>query len=98
MKAYEKPPMMGCGHAANAADAEKRPVCAICVGIHPGHNVVATTPDLTGRTAYCAYYGGKCQSKTPSDTSLAFFEMGNRRMAATDPKADTYYCGCYGWD
>lgn len=99
--------MMGCGHAANARDAEtKEPVCVICIGINDGATVVVPGPDLTGRRAKCAYYpgGGKYYTHrengsgryTPgivdSSPRLAFFEH------RPDEEFDKYYCGCWGWD
>jgi hypothetical protein len=63
--------MLECGHAANATDKSGAPVCAICIGIHPGATVVAkSAPDLTGRIAKCGY----CGKEAPSSTDLAFFE------------------------
>lgn len=99
--------MMECGHAAQAVDGNGAPVCVICAGIHPGARIVSTTPpDLTGRTARCAYFRtgpnpsksegpcgrGMCHCERPSSPSLAFFEH-------TPSKShDNYYCGCFGWD
>lgn len=82
-------PMMECGHAANAT-SKGDPVCAICVGLHPGARVIAEAqPDLTGRTAKCSY---RCGSTAPSSTSLAFFTH------QPNQEHDNYYCGCWGWD
>lgn len=71
-------PMLACGHAANATDANGAPACAICICIDPGASVVADTPDLTNRTARCG-----CKRTRPSDPDeLAFFEYcgpGSRR-------------------
>jgi hypothetical protein len=97
--------MMGCGHAANAVSAGK-PVCVICVGIHPGAREVVTAPDLTNREACCSYRqasGKTHQSKnlvvrdgrhgwTKSTTILPFFEH------LPEQAFDEYYCGCFGWD
>jgi hypothetical protein len=86
------PPMMGCGHAANSvakhADGTESPSCVICVGIHPGADTIVEGPDLTGRTARC----GSCDRKVPSDPALAFFAH------RPDQPADSFYCGCRGWD
>lgn len=66
--------LMECGHAANANDNDGKPVCAICLGIDPRANVVATNlPDLTGRTALCSYFES-CKKRMPSSVDLAFFE------------------------
>lgn len=83
-------PMMKCGHAAMATDAEGNPVCVICVGIHDGAREVAEPPNLTGRKAKCTY--GCKNSVKDSKTSLAFFEH------LPQQEFDRYYCGCYGWD
>lgn len=61
-KLWPVPPMMVCGHAANAVwkdgDGVDRPCCAICDG--PRSTTIAdVAPDLTGRMARCASYGGK---------------------------------------
>lgn len=45
-------------------------------------------PDLTGRTAKCAYGG----NEVPSNPELPFFEY------KPEEKHDKYYCGCFGWD
>ena len=63
-------PMMACGHAANARSGE-RPVCAVCFGIDPRAEQEVAVPDLSGRTARCAY---GCGSERPSEVGLAFFE------------------------
>ena len=88
-------PMMKCGHAANSVNRKTGdPVCVICIGIDPGADVIASTPDLTGRTAKCGYNnpGTSCNATAPSDPHLAFF--GYR----PEKEFDEYYCGCRGWD
>lgn len=80
--------MMKCGHAANAIIGDGQPVCAICLGIHSGADVVDEEPDLTGRRAECIYCGMTAQSST----NLAFFEY-----LPTAPM-DRFYSGCRGWD
>lgn len=92
-----KPKFMLCGHSANAFDSAGNPTCVICVGIIGGATKLALAPDLVGRLAYCTYYprGGKCGEcppPVPSDLNLAFFSY-NRNSSA-----DSYYCGCWGWD
>lgn len=84
------PPMMKCGHAANAIDGANRPCCAICAMVHgdAARTVDTSPPDLTGRAATCAY----CGSRTPSSARLAFFKHTPSRPM------DDYYCGCRGWD
>jgi len=84
-------PMMECGHAANASGSDGSPCCAICIGIHPGAEKVAETPDFEGRTARCSYYN-TCKTVSPSGTKLAFFEH------LPDKEFDLYYCGCHGWN
>jgi len=83
------PPIMECGHAANAIDGQGEPVCVICALIRDGWNRVADPqPDLSGRQARCAM----CGKVAPSDSGLAFFEY------RPDEELDLYYCGCGGWD
>lgn len=103
----EAPPVMKCGHAANAyrhlsqkeADALReldgarvkfvKPdgnaihSCVIC----PCSELAEAPPDLAGRRARCAYYGGSthknecgkcgasCSCETDSDLKLPFFEF-----------------------
>ena len=81
--------MMKCGHAANAVNGKGEPSCVICVGIDPGAEEVAESPNLEGRFATCSY--GK-HGRVPSDLGLAFFAYH------PDKDEDEYYCGCYGWD
>ena len=86
--ARPEPPLMKCGHAANAT-MEGGPVCVICYGISPGADVADESPlDLTGRKATCPY----CSAVVDSSRSLAFFE--HRPNAETD----SFYSGCRGWD
>lgn len=84
--------MMKCGHAATTQDSNGQPVCVICVGIDPGATEIVPEPDLTDRTARCAYYGSKCHSEKPSSLGLAFFEH------LPQAEHDRFYCGCFGWD
>lgn len=63
------PVMMGCGHAANAVNDKGEHSCVICVGIHPGAEIVVKAPDLTKRKAKCS-----CGKIVKSDVKLAFFE------------------------
>lgn len=87
-------PMMKCGHAANAVDADGQPVCIICVGRVAGARDEDTVPDLTGRQARCVDNGARkpCKGAVPSSTSLPFFRH------QPDKPEDTFYCGCWGWD
>lgn len=80
--------MMKCGHAANAIDGNRDPVCAICLGIHSGATETAVEPDLTGRVARCM----ECGKITISSTNLPFFEH------RPDRPYDSYYNGCKGWE
>lgn len=79
--------MMKCGHASNATKNGK-PCCVICIGLTPDAEIVADTPDLTGRIARCSY----CKKEAPSSLGLAFF------LHLPDREYDDYYCGCCGWD
>lgn len=74
-------PMMKCGHEANATYNGK-PCCVICAGILPHAYVIdESPPDLSGRTAKCAY----CGKEQPSNPErLAFFEYcGENSIEAT---------------
>ena len=90
--------MMECGHAANATlSPNGTPACAICAPNARATTIVATPPNLTGRTARCVYApsGGprrKCQNERPSDTGLPFFAHN------AEAPLDSFYCGCWGWD
>ena len=90
-----EPPMMKCGHAANAS-SEGQPVCAICWGKPEAKEVDESPPSLEGRTAKCSYSrrrdGSPCTSEKPSDPSLPFFSHEK------DKEHDRFYCGCWGWD
>lgn len=84
------PPMMKCGHAANAKDQHGNWSCVICIGIKPGASEIdPNPPSFQGRFAHCAY--GK-HARVPSSPDLAFFE------SHPDKPEDEYYCGCRGWD
>ena len=97
MVEIQTPPMMQCGHAANAVrSGTTEPVCVICLGIVPGADVVDDSPpDLTGREARCNHDNGDAKhanKRIPSSTSSAFFTYQPKQ------KFDRYYCGCFGWD
>lgn len=84
--------MMKCGCAANATCSSSGgvkfdPPIPSCV-IHECLEIADKQPDLTGRTAKCAY----CNSLEPSSMDLAFFEHTPQKAT------DGYYCGCRGWD
>ncbi len=84
--------LMGCGHVANGKDANGKPICVICAGIHSGADIIVKkcegSDGLEGRTAKCGY----CKNTTNSNWELPFFEY------CPNEKYDEYYCGCYGWD
>ena len=81
--------LMECGHVANATDGNGNPVCAICIGIHPGATKVKKEkPSLEGRKARCRY----CGRERDSNYDLPFFEYEEKK------DNDSYYCGCLGWD
>ncbi len=89
MSTRPEPPMMKCGHAANAEDREGNPVCVICVGIDPGAKVVnESPPDLAGRQSRCP----DCKKLAPSNPNLPFF--AHRPTL----EYDQHYDGCRGWD
>lgn len=71
--------MMKCGHAANGINTKTgTPCCVICVGLDPGAEIIAESPNLAGRKAKC----GDCDRVVDSNESLAFFEYkgeGSRR-------------------
>lgn len=77
--------MMKCGHAANATDSTGRPSCAMCIGIHPGADVIDPSfPDLGGRQAQCS-----CKRLKPSSATLPFFEY-----CGPESKEATESCTC----
>ena len=85
------PVMLKCGCVAvgvrtmtSGVAHDPLPWCMVhnCVEIAP------VNPDLTGRTARCAYG----DSEVPSSLTLAFFEY------CPEQQRDRYYCGCYGWE
>lgn len=88
------PPLMACGHAANATNVKTgQPACAICVGIHAGaETVAASPPDLLGRHARCIGCRNVTPSDAPSSLSLPFFQYH------PEQDFDAFYCGCFGWD
>jgi hypothetical protein len=73
---------MKCGHTANAKDSEGNPVCAICIGIHPGATEIDKKPSLVGRTARCY----SCGSTVPSSYNLPFFEYQGYAPSCTRPQ------------
>ena len=108
----KNPPMMGCGHAANATynspDGDL-PCCVICAGIVPGAYEVVDKPDLTGRKARCSYSSGGPHSARPNSGPI----YPNRTALDgpvdsawglpffsyhPDKQYDEFYCGCWGWD
>lgn len=104
------PPMMKCGHAANAVNgATGGPTCAICIGIDPGAEVVDDAPpDLTGRTARCGHYG---QTPTGRLHESNYGCKRGQQCLCERPSSpalpffahqpgrphDQFYCGCWGW-
>lgn len=107
------PPMMKCGHAANAHNKDGDPVCVICLG-GPGHEVDDAAPDLSERKARCTYYGKRSADGRYRSTNESNY--GDRTPGATckceepssnklpffrtheDREFDEFYCGCHGWD
>jgi len=91
--------LMKCGHVAQGyehmKDGRERPACVICLGLTPDAVIVEkSTPDLTGRKAYCTY----CHKEAESKITLPFFEYGRRWKGEHLTDEDRYYCGCRGWD
>ena len=87
LESRRDPPMMKCGHAANAVNGHGKPSCVICVGIHPGAEVVDEDVEIAeGRIAKCF----DCKKEAPSSTALPFFEH------RSDSNRDNFYCGCRG--
>ena len=109
-------PMMACGHRANATESDGNPACAICVGI-PGLHADSTTidpnpPDLTIRTARCAYYGRPARGRSREGPCNGSWAIRDQPCLCERPSTDNlaffehrpsephdrYYCGCWGWD
>lgn len=105
------PPMMACGHAANACvghrDPEKDgfPACAIC-GVT---ELAPEAPDLSGRRAFCSYsagpkHGGRCSERNggrcgcdPEGGADSTKSLAFFEHTPDRPH-DRFYCGCWGWD
>ena len=88
MSSRETPPLMMCGHTANATSGGK-PCCAICIGIDAGATEVnESPPDLTGRKSTCT----TCGRQVDSSLRLAFFAY------QPNSETDSHYDGCRGWD
>ena len=91
----QDPPMMRCGHAANAEQATPwagrgttRPFCVICAPLSTAFQVWEPEPGyLEGREARCG-----CGRTVPSRSTLGFFEY------LEGAERDRFYCGCRGWD
>ena len=104
------PPMMKCGHAANAVNARAgAPSCAICAGLTPDADAIDDAPpDLAGRTARCAHYGqvpagrlhesnyGCRRGETCLCERPSSPELPFFAHQAGQPH-DSFYCGCWGW-
>lgn len=100
------PPLMACGHAANALrqmdDGSFKPACVICMTTEQA----PVRPSLNGRRAKCDYrtpgnsrdprYGKDGDPHGPngvqSEWDLPFFSH------QPDKPFDGFYCGCHGWD
>lgn len=78
---------MKCGCSANAI-SQGKPCCSIHFGSTPDAFIPVEPPDLTNRTASCAY----CGTEVPSDIKLAFFQH------RPTYKTDSFYDGCFNWD
>ena len=93
----KEPPLMKCGHTANATqqipnndNSGKISIhcCVICCGIVKGNNIVQDKPDLSGRKSQCS----SCKGITDSKWTLPFFEYRPK------DEYDGHYDGCFGWD
>lgn len=83
------PPLMLCGHTANATTGTGQPACAICAGLtEDATRVDPDQPELAGRHARCP----DCKTVVPSGLNLAFFQH------RPDSEFDSHYDGCRGWD
>jgi len=81
--------MMKCGHSANATSEDGSPCCVICVGIHPGAEIIdSNPPSLEGRMSICPL----CKRTTPSDAELFLFKH------LPDQPYDEHHCGCTASD
>lgn len=104
------PPMLTCGHAANAVqtmpDGSRVPACAIC----DCNEVAQQQPDLTGRRMRCSYFGratstrnneGPCRTM-PSGAPCTCEQPSSLSAAFfqqhPDEDFDEFYCGCWSWD
>ena len=76
--------LLTCGCAAmGTLAANGGPFCPI----HDCGEIAPDVPDLAARRAKCS-----CGASQPSSLALPFFRHQPGRPA------DTYYCGCRGWD
>lgn len=103
-------PLMKCGHSANAIDEDGNPMCVICwMPDTTDWKEVIDTPDLSTRTARCAYYGRKislnneCDMCMESPDGLCHCEQPSNTDLAffeyePEEEYDKYYCGCHSWD
>lgn len=107
---HRDPPLMECGHAANATwndNGTPRPSCAICAGIggRAGLTVADGRPSLDGRKARCTYNqknepnykgtGRNCRTCGGERDSEWGLAFFEYRPHA---EFDLFYCGCWGWD
>ena len=105
------PPMMKCGHAANATDGKTgAPCCVICHGLPGATQVDDTPPDLSQRMARCAYYGknvirpfhGSCDYGGQRGTFCYCEKPSSAKLPffehVPSKEFDRFYCGCMGWD
>ena len=88
-KNKEQNVLMKCGcKSQGVLEGTNKPVCVVHFGLTPDAEIIAPTPDLTGRLAKCCY----CNSVVPSNLDLPFF------MYQPNKEMDSYYNGCKGWD
>jgi hypothetical protein len=104
-------PLMKCGHTAQSWGGDgDHPACVICIGIDPGAEIVEDNlPDLSQRTARCAYYNSVPRGQNHSSNYGC--KRGERCMCEQpsverlpffehkpEMTHDQFYCGCWGWN
>ena len=108
-------PLMKCGCVAQGlcswhAGKEYDPPIPSCI-IHDCIEIAEKQPDLTGRTARCAYFGSKKLRRSNDECKYGCCgkercECGNVPSSYDlaffeyhpEEKQDRFYCGCHGWN
>ncbi len=109
-------PMMKCGCAAQGVRTFKDgvkydPPIPVC--ITHGCTDIADSPDLSGRTARCTYFGKMKPNRRYCNDECNYgcrkepiCKCGNEPSRVglaffkhqPDKPQDEFYCGCFGWD